>query len=152
MRRSVPRVRNTALAEPEVGVGCRGRNYGSAWVVFEESAGSSVGVLMSIISPRRSFRFVADHVEQAFVDRYSPIHGRLAFKVSRKAASHPVEFPHRYRHIMQCGHDRVMHAIQAKALFVVDGLLVVEYMRPIYSDPPPGCRLELATRRLTIPE
>ena len=101
-------------------------NYGSGWIVIEGKYPRTTSVLISIIAPRRSPQFVAQYIEQLYVDRYASIRERLNYKKS------PMNFPYRtqiglYSGVMHCGQDPVLHALQSDRIVFTGNELTSTY-------------------------
>jgi hypothetical protein len=90
-------------------------DYGAGWIVLEDKYPESSKVILSVISPRRSSTYVAQYIEQLYVDRYASISERLEYKKS------PKNYPYRtnvglYSGIMHCGQSPVLRGIRAQKI------------------------------------
>jgi hypothetical protein len=99
-------------------------NSGPAWIIFEESYREGTGVLLSILSPRRSVREIALLVEQFHIDRTASLRERLNYKKSRRAAAYE---PTIDGHTIHCGHEPYLVAIYAKQTRITDAGLEIHY-------------------------
>jgi hypothetical protein len=99
-------------------------NHGPAWVLFEESFHERTKTLVSILSPRRTVRDVADYVEQLHMDRTGSIEERLRYKKSRKSAAYQ---PLIEGSVIHCGHEPFLTAIYATKTRLRDNTLHFTY-------------------------
>ena len=101
-------------------------NYGTGWVIFEESYREGTKKLVSILSPRRTPKDVSAFVEQLYIDRYGSIRERLGYKKSRKAAAY-TPMMDGFGGVMHCGHEPYLVGIHAHKIVLRDGQLEFTY-------------------------
>ena len=125
-------------------------DYGSGWVIFEESADASDGRLVSMLSARKPFRYIAEYLQQSYVDRFGAIEDRLAFK------KHPNTSPYEmlrgpHPNPTHVGHDPSLVAIYAYKIQVSAHSLIIHYKILINpNDNPLQARYETRQQSLSI--
>lgn len=60
------------------------RSLGKAWVILEESFHSEDKRLVAVISPRKTGAYVAEYIEQAYVDRFASFDEKITFKKDKE--------------------------------------------------------------------
>jgi hypothetical protein len=101
-------------------------NHGQGWVIFEESYPECNRRLLSIMASRRAARDVKAFMEQLYIGRYASIQEQLAFKKSRKSASHDFLVDQGGQDIAY-GHDPVFFGICARSIVPKGLVLEFEY-------------------------
>ena len=102
-------------------------NIGTAWVIVEESFHSNEKRLISIISSRKSSGYVAEYLEQKYVDNFASIEEKISFKKDRKQSPFRVE-PYAIRGTtITCGHDPMYKAYYCYKLKLNNGVLTYQY-------------------------
>lgn len=94
----------------------RCKHLGKAWIVIEESLHSNEKRLVAVISPRKTSAFVAEYIEQAYVDRFAHFDEQITFKKNKKNSPFRIE---RYMidgTTVSHGHDPMFNAYYAHKL------------------------------------
>ena len=85
--------------------------FGKGWVVTEFFSHTNERVVLSLLSARKSEKFVRQFLEQLYVDRQGSIDERIAYKKRPKSWPYPVTLPDpRFGQVMMCGHEPEMWA------------------------------------------
>lgn len=84
---------------------------GKSWLIFEEHFHTRERRLNSIVSPRKTPRYICDLMEQIYVDKFASIREKLIYKKDRKKSAFVME-KHEQRGptIFSCGHEPVFRA------------------------------------------
>jgi hypothetical protein len=126
-------------------------NYGSGWIIFEETAQEQESrVLLSILSPRKSFRDVAAYMQQLFIDRTGLIRDRLEFKKNPKSAGYQVQSD-RGTNPLYIGNEPVVFGIRADKIMLKGNTL--EFFYKILVNPfddPLQARFETRSQSLAV--
>jgi hypothetical protein len=109
-------------------------NYGAGWIVLENRYPEVSQTVLSVISARRSSAYVAQYIEQLYVDRHASIRERLDYKKSGK------NYPYRtqvglYSGVMHCGQSPVLHGIYAHKIMLSGNQLAFTYKILVRQDP-----------------
>ena len=109
-------------------------NHGAGWIVIENMYPEPTEIVLSVISARRSAAFVAQYIEQLYVDRHASIRERLEYKKS------PTRYPYRtkiglYSGVMYCGQSPVLHAIYAQQISLGSETLDFTYRFLVREEP-----------------
>ena len=123
-------------------------NYGAGWIILENRYPEASKLVLSVISPRRSSAFVAQYIEQLYVDRHASIRERLEYKKSRKNYPYQTQTSI-YSGIMHCGQSPVLHGIYAHKILLSGNQLDFTYKILVREDPPHTPVFE--SRRQVVP-
>ncbi|QYZ67002.1 MAG: hypothetical protein OI74_09180 [Gammaproteobacteria bacterium (ex Lamellibrachia satsuma)] len=102
-------------------------SLGKAWIVLEESFHSGQKQLVAVLSPRKTSAYVAEYIEQAYVDRFANFDEKITFKKNRKNSPYRIE---RYMigdTTISHGHEPIFNAYYAHKLERDDRLLRFHY-------------------------
>ncbi|WP_404361575.1 hypothetical protein [Methylotuvimicrobium sp. KM1] len=92
------------------------KNLGKAWVVLEESYHSEEKRLITVLSPRKTVAYVAEYIEQAYVDRYASFDEKIVFKKDKKKSPFRIERYMINDTTISHGHDPMFNAYYAHKL------------------------------------
>lgn len=92
------------------------KSLGKAWIVLEESFHSGKNQLVAVLSPRKTGAFVAEYIEQAYVDRFASFDEKIAFKKVKKKSPFRIERYTISRTTIRHGHEPMFNAYYAHKL------------------------------------
>lgn len=101
--------------------------HGPGWIILED--GGAERKLISILPARKSAAYVAEYVEQLYVDRSSSIAERIEYKKSRARAAYPATID-QYSRIVNCGHMPFLSAFPAFEIELNGNSLTFWYRLP----------------------
>lgn len=125
-------------------------NHGAGWVIYEESMGANERWLVSVLPPRRSERYVAEYLQQSYVDRFCTIGDRLYFKKHLRAPAYEI-LRGRHPNPMHIGHNPSLVAIRAFRIQLLGSSLCFHYkILASPSDEPMTARLEVRNQHIRV--
>jgi len=103
------------------------KSLGKAWIVLEESFHSDEKRLVAVLSPRKTGDFVAEYIEQAYVDRFASFDEKITFKKDKKKSPFRIERYSISGTTMRHGHEPMFNAYYAHTLERNGGALLFHY-------------------------
>jgi hypothetical protein len=103
------------------------KSLGKTWVVLEESYHSHEKRLVALLSPRRTEAYVAEYIEQTYVDRYASFDEKVVFKKDKKKSPFRIERYMISSTIISHGHDPMFNAYYVHKLERKDENLLFHY-------------------------
>lgn len=101
---------------------------GKGWVVTELFFHTNERLLVSLLSARKSEKFVLPFLEQIYVDRYGSIEERIAYKKRPKSWPYPATpLDSRFSRVMMCGHEPQMWACYCHEMVLHGSQLAYKY-------------------------
>lgn len=104
------------------------KNLGKAWIVLEESFHSDEKRLVAVLSPRKTGAFVAEYIEQAYVDRFASFDEKITFKKDKKKSPFRIERYSIRGTTMRHGHEPMFNAYYTHKLERKGGVLLFHYL------------------------
>ena len=102
-------------------------DLGKAWLVMEESFHNEKKTLISIIDSRKSQAYVANYIEQLYVDRFASFEEAIDYKKNKKSVNYRIERYQISSTMITCGHDPIYRAYRCHALKKFENLLEFRY-------------------------
>ena len=99
---------------------------GKAWIIHSEDTSGGSIELISILSPRKTIRHVAEYVEQSYVDRFASIEEKIAYKKKRSNWPYPAEIL-QPAYVVSCGFGPYYLAHHCHHIRVDGNWLIGEY-------------------------
>ncbi len=103
-------------------------HLGRAWIILEEHFHSGEKRLLSIVSPRKTARFICEFMEQMYVDKFASVHEKITYKKDRKKSAFRME---KYEQMgpttFSCGHDPTFRAYYCHRLTLAGERLMFKY-------------------------
>lgn len=103
------------------------QNLGKAWIILEESFHSNKKRLVAILSPRKTIAFVADYIEQAYVDQFASFDEKITFKKGKLESNFNITRHTAGGTTIRHGHDPMFNAYYAHKLERKGEILIFHY-------------------------
>ena len=92
------------------------KSLGKGWVILEESFHTEEKKLIAILSPRKTTTFVANYIEQIYVDRFAYFVEKISFKKNRENSPFKIERGMINGTTISHGHDPIYNAYYSHKL------------------------------------
>lgn len=100
---------------------------GKAWLLIEESFHNDECRLLSVPSPRKSNKDIAEYIEQSYVDRFASFEEAVSYKNNPKKSPFRIEPYEISSTTIVCGHEPIYRAYRCHQLDVLETKLAFRY-------------------------